>query len=186
MAKKGTALVLSGGGSLGAVQVGMLDALCRTGFMPDVVVGASVGALNGAFFACDPTPSGVARLADLWRSLRRKDVFPLTLLAGLTALLFGHDHLIEPARLRAVAHRALGIRRIEQARIPLHIVATDVLSGEEVLLASGDIETALMASTARPAKSQGRHPMGSRGASSRIAGAHADPRSARVGAVSAG
>jgi NTE family protein len=146
-----TALVLSGGGSLGAVQVGMLRALSGAGFTPDVVIGASVGALNGAFFACDPTPPGVERLADLWRSLRRKDIFPLTLMAGLTALLCGRDHLIEPSRLRAVAHRALKIERIEQARIPLHIVATDVLTGEEVLLASGDIETALMASTAIPA-----------------------------------
>jgi len=150
MARKRTALVLSGGGSLGAVQVGMLHALSRADFMPDVVIGASVGALNGAFFACDPTPSGVERLADLWRSLRRKDIFPLTLLAGLTALLFGRDHLIEPFGLRALAHRALEIQRIEQARIPLHIVATDVLSGEEMLLSSGDIESALMASTAIP------------------------------------
>jgi NTE family protein len=150
MTGKKTALVLSGGGSLGAVQVGMLHALSRAGFMPDVVIGASVGALNGAFFACDPTPSGVERLADLWRSLRRKDIFPLTMVAGLTALLFGRDHLIEPSGLRTIANRALGIRRIEQARIPLHIVATDVLSGEEVLFSSGDVETALMASTAIP------------------------------------
>ncbi|HJR15125.1 MAG TPA: patatin-like phospholipase family protein [Rhodanobacteraceae bacterium] len=150
MARKRTALVLSGGGSLGAVQVGMLHALSRANFTPDVVIGASVGALNGAFFACDPTPSGVERLTDLWRSLRRKDIFPLTLLAGLTALLFGRDHLIEPFGLRALAHRALEIQRIEQARIPLHIVATDVLSGEEMLLSSGDMEIALMASTAIP------------------------------------
>lgn len=150
MARTKTALVLSGGGSLGAVQVGMLHALSRAGFMPDVVIGASVGALNGAFFACDPSPSGVERLADLWRSLRRKDIFPLTMMAGLTALLFGRDHLIEPSGLRVIANRALEIRRIEQARIPLHIVATDVLSGEEVLFSSGDVETALMASTAIP------------------------------------
>ena len=150
MARFRTALVLSGGGSLGAVQVGMLHALSRADFSPDVVIGASVGALNGAFFACDPTPSGVDRLANLWRSLRRKDIFPLSLLAALTALLLGRDHLIEPSGLRAIARQSLGIPRIEQARIPLHIVATDVLSGEEVLLSSGDIENALMASTAIP------------------------------------
>jgi NTE family protein len=72
------------------------------------------------------------------------------LLAGLTALLLGRDHLIEPSGLRAIARQSLGIPRIEQARIPLHIVATDVLSGEEVLLSSGDVENALMASTAIP------------------------------------
>ncbi|MBS0556243.1 MAG: patatin-like phospholipase family protein [Proteobacteria bacterium] len=150
MASPKTAVVLSGGGSLGAVQVGMLQALSRAQITVDFVVGASVGALNGAFFADDPTPAGTDRLADLWRGLRRRDIFPLTVLAGLKGLLFGRDHLVEANALREIVHRALRMRRIEQARIPLHIVATDVLSGEEVLLSSGDIETALMASTAIP------------------------------------
>ena len=145
-----TALVFSGGGSLGAVQVGMLQALSQAGLAVDMVVGASVGALNGAFFAANPTAEGAERLAALWRELRRSDVFPLTLLAGLKALLLGRDHLVEAHALQAIIRRALGLQRIEQARIPLHIVTTDVLSGEEVLLSSGDIETALRASTAIP------------------------------------
>lgn len=150
MARPKTVLVLSGGGSLGAVQVGMLLALSRADLSIDMVIGASVGALNGAFFADDPTPSGVERLAELWRSLRRKDVFPLTLLAGMKALVFGRDHLVESCALHRIVQRALRMQRIEQARIPLHVVATDVLSGEEVRLSSGDIGTALMASTAIP------------------------------------
>lgn len=145
-----TALVLSGGGSLGAVQVGMLQALSRSSVALDLVIGASVGALNGAFFADDPTPEGADRLAALWRSLRRKDVFPLTVLAGLKALLLRRDHLIEPRALRALVRRSLRMRRLEEAHIPLHVVASDVLSGEEVLLSSGDVETVLMASTAIP------------------------------------
>lgn len=150
MAGLKTAMVLSGGGSLGAVQVGMLQALSREGLSVDMVVGASVGALNGAFFANDPTPAGADQLAEVWRSLRRKDIFPLTLFAGLKALLFGRDHLIEACALRTLVRRSLRLRRIEEARIPLHIVATDVLSGEEVLLSSGEVETALVASTAIP------------------------------------
>lgn len=145
-----TAWVLSGGGSLGAVQVGMLQALSRANVPVDMVVGASVGALNGAFFADDPTAKGADRLAELWRGLRRKDVFPLTLFAGLRALLRGRDHLIEAGALHTIVHRSLRMRRVEQARIPLHVVATDVVGGEAVLLSSGDIETALMASTAIP------------------------------------
>ncbi|HXE22530.1 MAG TPA: patatin-like phospholipase family protein [Rhodoferax sp.] len=157
-----TALVLSGGGSLGAVQVGMLQALSRTKMSPDMIIGASVGALNGASFADDPTPAGANRLAELWRTLRRADVFPLTLLAGLKALLLGHDHLAEANALLGIVHRSLHMKRIEEARIPLHITATDVLSGEEVLLSSGNVETALMASTAIPVvfphvKLDGRH-----------------------------
>lgn len=141
---------MSGGGSLGAVQVGMIQALANAGVPVDMVIGASVGALNGAFFAADPTAEGARRLADVWRSLRRKDVFPLTLPAGLTALLFGRDHLIEATALRALVRRSLDLRRIEAARIPLHIVATDVLSGAEILLSSGDLDEALVASTAIP------------------------------------
>lgn len=145
-----TALVFSGGGSLGAVQVGMLQALSQSGLSVDMVVGASVGALNGAFFAANPTAEGAAQLATLWRDLRRRDVFPLTLLAGLKALLLGRDHLVEADALQAIIHRSLGLQRIEQARIPLHIVTTDVLSGQEVLLSSGDAALALRASTAIP------------------------------------
>lgn len=140
-----TALVLSGGGSLGAVQVGMLQALSRTDFLPDMVIGGSVGALNGAAFADDPTPAGIDRLAGLWRGLRREDVFPLTWAAGLRALVLKHDHLVEASALLAIIRRELSLRRIEDARIPLHVTATDVLSGEAVLLSSGDIGTALMA-----------------------------------------
>lgn len=150
MASDRTAFVLSGGGSLGAVQVGMLQALVEAGLMPDFVVGTSVGALNGAAFADDPTPQGVQRLADLWRSLRREDVFPLTLLAGLKALLLKRDHLVEAGALLSIVRGILHARRIEQTRIALHVTATDVLSGAEVTLSTGDLDTALMASTAIP------------------------------------
>lgn len=150
MAVVKTALVLSGGGSLGAVQVGMLQALMQANISPDLVIGASVGALNGAAFADDPTPAGVERLAGLWRSLRREDVFPLTLLTGLKALLLRQDHLIEANALLAIVRRSLRTQRIEEARVPLHITATDLLSGEEVLLSSGDTGRALLSSTAIP------------------------------------
>lgn len=150
MTAEKTAMVLSGGGSLGAVQVGMLQALSRTNILPNMVVGASVGALNGAFFADDPTPEGADRLAELWRGLHREDVFPLTFLAVLKALLFKRDHLVEASALHAIIRRSLRVQRIEQAQIPLHVTAADVLSGEEILLSSGDVETALMASTAIP------------------------------------
>ena len=66
-----TAFVLAGGGSLGAVQVGMLKALTRLGLVPDLVVGASVGAINGTYFAMEPNEQGVARLERVWLRLRR-------------------------------------------------------------------------------------------------------------------
>ena len=69
-----TALVLAGGGSFGAVQVGMLRALVAHGFVPDLVVGSSVGAINGAYYAGEPNRQGIARFEAIWRSLRRSEV----------------------------------------------------------------------------------------------------------------
>lgn len=71
-----TAFVLAGGGSLGAGQVGMLKA--RAGIVPDCVVGASVGAINGAYYAAAPDLAGVERLQDIWLRLRSADVFPFS------------------------------------------------------------------------------------------------------------
>ena len=72
-----TALVFAGGGSFGAIQVGMLQSLAAHGVTADMVVGSSVGALNGAFYAGDPTLDVVKRLAAIWRGLTRQDVFPM-------------------------------------------------------------------------------------------------------------
>lgn len=146
-----TAFVLAGGGSLGAVQVGMLKALAGHGITPDFVVGASVGALNGACYAADPDAAGVARLERIWRPLRRADVFPLTLAGTVMCLLGRRDHLSRPDRLEALIGSGLRCRRLEDTRLPCHVVATDVLDGTEVVLSSGDAATALRASTALPA-----------------------------------
>ena len=70
--------MFAGGGSFGAIQVGMLQSLAAHGVAADMVVGSSVGALNGAFYAGDPTPAGLERLADIWRGLTRHDVFPMS------------------------------------------------------------------------------------------------------------
>ena len=68
-----TAFVFAGGGSLGAVQVGMLHALLEAGLRPDFVVGSSVGAVNAAYFAGAPDLEGVERLSALWEGLRRSE-----------------------------------------------------------------------------------------------------------------
>ena len=70
-----TAFVFAGGGSLGAIHVGMLHALASRGIAADMVVGSSVGALNGAYYAGNPTIEGIQRLDTIWRGLRRCDVF---------------------------------------------------------------------------------------------------------------
>jgi NTE family protein len=82
-----TAFVLAGGGSLGAVQVGMLSALMRAGIRPDRVYGSSVGALNAAALAAQPTVAGVDRLVDGWHELSRREVYPADLRQVLQALI---------------------------------------------------------------------------------------------------
>ena len=146
-----TAFVLAGGGSLGAVQVGMLKALVRHGLIPDLVIGASVGAINGAHFAAEPNRDGIARLEDIWKRLDGKDVFPFSPVSSLLSLLGKRDHFVTSAGLRALLEAELPLLRLEDTRVACHVVATDVLTGAEVVLSSGHAITALLASAAIPA-----------------------------------
>jgi NTE family protein len=147
-----TAFVLSGGASLGAIQVGMLRALVDDGVQPDVIVGTSVGAINGAFLACrDFTPDTVDELAQLWRSLRRGQVFPVEPLTGLLGFLGTRRNLVPGGALRRLVRKhVLDCERLEDLPTPLHVIACDVLTGEEVRLSAGPLEEALLASTAIP------------------------------------
>ena len=144
-----TAFVMAGGGSLGAVEVGMLRALLDKGIAPDFVVGASAGAINGAFFASEPTAHGVDRLAEIWCGLRRRDLFPFSF-ANLFGLLSGRGHVCGHDGLRRLLQRHLRYRTLEEAAIPIHVVASDLVSGDEVLLSAGPAVEAVLASAAIP------------------------------------
>lgn len=143
---------------MGAVQVGMLKALARHEFVPDLVVGASVGAINGAHFARDPTRDGAAHLERVWRQLSRKAIFPFSMVTGFLAFVGMRDHLVTPDGIRSVLDEALGGYGLEQVPIPCHVVATDVLTGAEVVLSSGPIVPALLASAAIPATATAQPP----------------------------
>ncbi|HEY1116989.1 MAG TPA: patatin-like phospholipase family protein, partial [Acidimicrobiales bacterium] len=146
-----TAFVLSGGGSLGAVQVGMLQALAAGGIEPDLLVGASAGALNAAFIGGHGFDgASVDQLAAVWASLRRQDVFPFSPPRQLLALAGARPSLCSPAGLGRLVDEHLGYDRLEDARVPVHIVTTDVLSGTEVVLSRGDPRQAVLASAAIP------------------------------------
>lgn len=96
-----TAFVLSGGGSLGAVQVGMLQALSDHGIEPDLLVGTSAGAMNAAWVAGHGTsPASLAGLESVWTRLRRSDVLPLDARTALRGLLGRSPALTSPTRLR--------------------------------------------------------------------------------------
>ena len=147
-----TAFVLSGGGSLGAVQVGMLAALADRGIEPDMLVGASAGALNAAFVADRGFDTETLdELAGIWRRLRRQDVFPFSPQRQLLALAGARPSLCANDGLRRVVDRHLRTQLLEDAVIPTHVVATDVLSGREVLLSTGATCDAVLASASIPA-----------------------------------
>lgn len=144
-----TAFVLAGGGSLGAVEVGMLQALLEHGQRPDFVVGASAGAINGACFAADPTLAGVARMEATWATLRREHIFPFGV-RSLLALVRRRGHLVSSHGLRRILEQHLPYENLEQAALPVHVVATELASGEEVVLSRGPAVDAVLASAAIP------------------------------------
>jgi NTE family protein len=144
-----TAFVLAGGGSFGAIQVGMLHSLAAHGITADMVVGSSVGALNGAFYAGDPTLEGVQRLAAIWRGLQRHDVFPLTW-KTLLGFVLRRDFLITHDGIRKLIDDHIPFRNLQDAKLPVHIVTTDIISGNSVVLSEGSTSEAIVASTAIP------------------------------------
>ena len=144
-----TAFVLAGGGSFGAIQVGMMHSLAKHGIAPDMVVGSSVGALNGAYYAGNPTLKGVLQLERIWRGLKRQDVFPVTW-RTLLAFLWRRDFLVPHDGIRKLLDDHLPYRNLEQAKLPVHIVATDIITGDSVVISDGSAAEAIVASTAIP------------------------------------
>lgn len=145
-----TAFVLAGGGSLGAIQVGMLRALSDAGIAPDLVVGTSVGAINAGFIAAGAGPEDIAALRRTWLGVKREDVFPVSPFRGLSALLTHGDALFSPNALRRLLAAHLRYERLEDAPIPVALVGADIVSGREVVLRSGDAVDAMLASAAIP------------------------------------
>src|SRR4051812_45200061 len=146
------AFVLSGGASLGAIQVGMLRAVYERGIAPDLIVGTSAGALNGAFVASRPqTVTTADALGDVWRALRRGQEFPLNPLTSLLGFLGARDHLVPESGLRRLIVRHVECADLAELPIPLHVVAVDVVSGEELRLSRGPVLDAVLGSAALPA-----------------------------------
>jgi NTE family protein len=127
----------------------MLQSLAAHGVAADMVVGSSVGALNGAFYAGDPTPGGVERLGTIWRGLTRHDVFPVTWRTML-GFLWRRDFLIPHDGIRKLIDDYIPYRSLQDARLPVHIVATDIITGDSVVLSEGSTAEAIVASTAIP------------------------------------
>jgi len=145
------AFVLSGGASLGACQAGMIEALYERGLRPDMFIGTSVGAINAAFLASRPPTVRTAReLQQIWRGMSRARIFPANPLTAGLGLLGMRDHSVPVGPLRRLVREHVQVDRLEDSPIPLHVVAADVISGEEVLLSDGPAVEAILASAAIP------------------------------------
>ena len=134
---------------MGAVQVGMLRELLEHGVEPDLVVGSSAGAINGAYLAGVPSLAGVERLETLWRGLQRRDVFPINW-RGMLGALTRRGSPVDPSGLRRLLEAHLPSRELEGTQVPLHVVATDLLGGGLVKLSRGSATEAVLASCAIP------------------------------------
>jgi len=150
--KDSVAFVFSGGGPLGALQVGMLKALYERDIQPDLAVGTSVGALNATWMAFEPTPEGVARLEERWLGMKDSDLFPGggRFKASWARMLVRGNRIHENIGVRRVIESSLGRPRFEDAQIPLAVTATDLETGAERVFNSGDVVEPLLASTAMP------------------------------------
>lgn len=145
-----TAFVLSGGGNHGCAQVGMLRALLERGIFPDVMIGTSAGALNGSAIAANPTMSGVDHLTGVWTALRTEHIFPGGRLGRAWSLLSGGDHLYSNQGLAGLIDRMAPAHWFDELVVPLRVITTDLATGEEVVIASGPLKPALLASSALP------------------------------------
>lgn len=144
------AFVLSGGGNLGASQVGAVMALLERGIEPDLLVGTSAGAINAAYLAGDPGLDGARRLADIWTSVRTRDVFRLPIKPWHLLSHLRSDALYHSDGLRRLLEGSLPYAHIEEATLHLRIVATDFETGGAVAFHSGPVIDAVLASSALP------------------------------------
>ncbi len=145
------AMVLSGGGNHGAVQVGMLRSLVEHEIRPEVVLGCSIGALNGVAYAQDPTLSGIARLEELWRGFDGEGIMPSGWLPNAVALARRGEAIHGNDQLRGLITGLLRVETFEALSVPFQCVATDVAGVREAWFSSGRLVDPILASSALPA-----------------------------------
>lgn len=144
------AYVLGGGGVLGTTEVGMFRALAEQGVVPDLVVGTSIGALNGAFVAADPSVEGADRLAEVWRAVSREGVFLESPFRQAARVARYRTHLLSNEPLRAVIDRYLPVGRIEELPVTFQCVAAAIEQATERWFEAGPITDAVVASCSVP------------------------------------
>jgi NTE family protein len=144
------AFVLGGGGVLGAHEVVMLQALAERNIKPDMILGTSVGAINGAFFAADPTLGGVERLSELWRESHWSERSAAAALRRVTTLARSGTHLESLSEMRERLLELLPVQRVEELQVPFQCVAASIERAAEHWFDSGPLAEVVLASCAVP------------------------------------
>jgi len=144
------AFVLGGGGKWGAVEVGMLQALVDRGITPQLVLGCSIGSLNGAVFAADPTAAGVERLRRMWVEQAPDIIADARLRDRVRSFVGRRPYLYDSHGLREMVTSVLGRRLIEDLAVPFECVAARIEDATEHWFVDGPVVDAVIASSAIP------------------------------------
>jgi NTE family protein len=143
------AYVLGGGGQMGAHEVGMLRALIERGVIPQLIVGTSIGAINGAAIAAKPTRTGVERLIEVWSEIQGSAALDGGFVGRISTLARTRTHLYDNAGLRRLLERSLP-SSFDALDIPFQCVAAHVETASERWFSSGPLPDAVLASSAVP------------------------------------
>jgi NTE family protein len=127
----------------------MLAEVISAGEYPDIIVGVSAGALNGAFLARDPSVQNIEKMAGLWSRMTTREVLGLSW-QSLLGLLGLRDHVASPRGLQSLLQRELGYQRFDETAVPLHLVCAELVTGNAIVIAEGNVADAVLASTAIP------------------------------------
>lgn len=145
-----TAFVLGGGGLLGAHQVGMLQALIESGITPDLIIGTSIGAVNGAMIAADPSLVTIQRMADLWTLMGQKGVLDSSIFEQIKTFSQSGTHLQSNASLRQLFTDAFKVEHFEDLMVQFQCVAASIEAASIHYFEKGSLVDAVLASSAMP------------------------------------
>ncbi len=136
--KSKTGIALGGGAVLGAAHIGVLKAVEEANIKIDYITGTSIGSLVATLYAFDIEIKEIEEIAKnlSWNNITKPTLSKYGLLSN--------------KNLKSLIHNAIGNRNIEEAKIPLAMIATDISNGERVVLNSGSVSDSVMASTCIP------------------------------------
>ena len=144
------AFVLGGGGLRGAAEVGMIKALAEASIQPDLVVGTSIGAINGAVVASGPLPEMARRLEGMWEELTTRGVLREGVFSRVANILQHRTHMHTNDAMRKLLLDWLPVERFEDLAVPFQCSAACVELSSEWWFDSGPLIDAVLSSCAVP------------------------------------